>query len=101
LTINVTQIYVSRIYFILKQGYMFRLEVSHLQAFTTFSLPDALPTLGKASGNTQNCLYQINKTEVPQHQPQYDNGTHSWISGEHQRNVKEEFLIVLMFRHNL
>jgi len=27
LTINVTQIYVSTIYFILKQGYMFRLEV--------------------------------------------------------------------------
>ena len=35
--------------FILKQGYMFRLEVSHLQTPTTFSLPDALPTL--ASGN--------------------------------------------------
>jgi len=31
-SINVTQIYVSTIYFILKQGYMFRLEVSHLQA---------------------------------------------------------------------
>ena len=25
---------------------MFRLKVSHLQAPTTFSLPDALPTLG-------------------------------------------------------
>jgi hypothetical protein len=34
--INVTQIYVSTVYFILKQGYMFRLEVSHLQAPTTF-----------------------------------------------------------------
>ena len=44
--INVTQIYVSTIYFILKQCYMFRLEVSHLQAPATFSLPDALPTLG-------------------------------------------------------
>ena len=30
-SIKVTQIYVSTIYFILKQGYMFRLEVSHLQ----------------------------------------------------------------------
>ena len=47
--INVTQIYVSTICFILKQGYMFRLEVSHLQAPTTFSLPDALPTLGSHS----------------------------------------------------
>ena len=28
---------------------MFRLEVSHLQAPTTFSLPDALPTLGSRS----------------------------------------------------
>jgi hypothetical protein len=36
-------------YFILKQGYMFRLEVSHLQAPATFSLPDALPTLGSHS----------------------------------------------------
>ena len=47
--ITVTQIYVSTIYFILKQGYMFRLEVSHLQAPTTFSLPDALPALGSYS----------------------------------------------------
>ena len=39
---NLTQIYVSTICFILKQGYMFRLEVSYLQALTTF----ALPTLG-------------------------------------------------------
>jgi len=30
-SINVTQIYVSTIYVILKQGYMFRLEVSHHQ----------------------------------------------------------------------
>jgi len=37
-------VYVSAIYFILKQGYMFRLEVSHLQDPKTFSLPDALPT---------------------------------------------------------
>ena len=48
-TLNVTQIYLSTIYFILKQGYMFRLEVSHLQPPTTFSLPDALPTLGSHS----------------------------------------------------
>jgi len=45
-SINVPQIYVSTMYFIFKQGYMFRLEVSHLQAPSTFSLPDALPTLG-------------------------------------------------------
>jgi hypothetical protein len=47
--INVTQIYVSTIYFILKQGYMFRLKVSHLQVPTTFSLPDALLTLASHS----------------------------------------------------
>ena len=34
-SINVTQ-YTSAKFFILKQGYMFRLEVSHLQALTTF-----------------------------------------------------------------
>ena len=49
ISINVTQIYVSTIYFIVKQGYMFRLNVSHLQALTTFSSPDALPTLGSHS----------------------------------------------------
>jgi len=32
-----------------KQGYMFRLNVSHLQAHKIFSLPDALPTLGPHS----------------------------------------------------
>jgi len=32
---------------------MFRLEVSHLQVLTTFSLPDALPTLG--SHSVYNC----------------------------------------------
>jgi len=31
-----------------KQGYMFRLKVSHLQAYKLLSLPDALP---KESGN--------------------------------------------------
>jgi ABC-type Zn2+ transport system substrate-binding protein/surface adhesin len=40
------------------------------------------------------------KTEVPQHQPQYDSGTHSWISGEHQRTVKEKFLNTLIFRES-
>jgi len=50
-SIKVTQIYVSIIYFILKQGYMFRLEVSHLQGLTTFSLPDALPILGLKMSN--------------------------------------------------
>ena len=36
-----------------KQGYMFRLKVSQLQAYITFSLPDALPTLG--SHSVYNC----------------------------------------------
>ena len=44
--INVTQYTSTQSFFILKQGYMFRLKVSHLQALTTFSLPDALPTFG-------------------------------------------------------
>jgi len=39
--------------FIFKQGYMFRLKVSHLQVLTTYSLPDALPTLG--SHSVYNC----------------------------------------------
>jgi len=30
----------------------------------------------------------------------YRERTHSWISGDHQRTVKEEFLNILMFRHN-
>jgi len=29
------------------------------------------------SGGKRNYPYQIEKIEVPQHQPQYDNGTHS------------------------
>jgi len=45
-SINVTQYTSKQFTFILKQGYMFRLGVNHLQAITTFSLPDALPTLG-------------------------------------------------------
>ena len=47
---------VSTIFFILKQykqGYMFRLKVSHLQAYTIFSLPDAFSTLG--SHSVYNC----------------------------------------------
>jgi len=32
-----------------KQGYMFRLKVSHLQAYTIFSLPDVLSSLGSHS----------------------------------------------------
>jgi len=48
-----------------------------------------------------NYPYQIEKIDVPQHQPWYDNGTHSRISGDHQGTVKEEFLNILMFRHNL
>ena len=48
------------IFFILKQGYMFRLKVSHLQGLTTFSLPDALPTLG--SHSVYNCGIHLVKT---------------------------------------
>jgi len=36
-----------------KQGYMFRLKVSHLQAHTTFSLQDVSPALG--SHSVYNC----------------------------------------------
>ena len=38
LSINVTQYTSAQSFFILKQGYMFRLKVSHLQALTTFSV---------------------------------------------------------------
>ena len=55
--INVTQIYVSTVHFIRKQGYMFRLKLSHLQAPTTFSSPDALPTLG--SHSVYSCGIQL------------------------------------------
>ena len=34
--------------------------------------------------------HQIEKLDVPQHQPQYDNRAHSWIHGDHQRSVKGE-----------
>jgi len=47
-------------FFIRKQGYMFRLKVSHIQALTTFSLPDALPTLG--SHSVYNCGIHVVKT---------------------------------------
>jgi len=50
--INVTQ-YVSTVFFILEQVYIFRLKVSHLQALTTCPLPDALPNLG--SHSVYNC----------------------------------------------
>ena len=53
-------VYVSAIFFILKQGYMFRLKVSHLQALTTFSLLDALPNLG--SHSVYNCGIHLVKT---------------------------------------
>ena len=46
-------VHVSTIYLILKQGYLLRLEVSHLQALTTFSFPHALPNLG--SHSVYNC----------------------------------------------
>ena len=39
---------------------MFRLKVSHLQTLTTFSLPDALPTLG--SHSVYNCGIHLVKT---------------------------------------
>ena len=57
---EVDENYVSTIYFILKQGYMFRLEVSHLQALTTFSLPDALPTLGSHSVYSCGTHFSLN-----------------------------------------
>ena len=56
-------VYVRTVFFILKhykQGYMFRLKVSHLQAYTIFSLPDALPILG--SHNVYNCGTHLIKT---------------------------------------
>jgi len=57
---------------------MFRLEVNHLQALTTFSLPDALPTIpcNKPERDT-GCKTKPYQIDVPQHQPQHDNGTHS------------------------
>ena len=39
---------------------MFRLKASHFQALTTFSLPDALPTLG--SHSVYNCGIHLVKT---------------------------------------
>jgi len=39
---------------------MFRLKVSHLQALTTLSLPDALPTL--ESHSVYNCGIHLVKT---------------------------------------
>jgi len=59
-SINVTQYTSAQSFFIIKQGYMFRLKVSHLQALTTFSLPDALPTLG--SHSVYNCGMHLVKT---------------------------------------
>ena len=47
-------VYVSTIFLILKQDYMFRLEVSHLQVPTTFSLTYAV------APNKQNKLYSFN-----------------------------------------
>ena len=46
--------------FILKQGYNFLLKVSHLQALTTLSLPDALPNLG--SHSVYSCGIHLVKT---------------------------------------
>jgi len=43
-----------------KQGYIFRLNVRHLQAYTIFSLPDALSTLG--SHSVYNCGTHLIKT---------------------------------------
>jgi len=39
---------------------MFRLKASHLQAYTIFLLPDALPTLG--SHSVYSCTVQLIKT---------------------------------------
>ena len=50
----------QQILFILHQGYMFRLNISHLQALTTFSLSDALSTLGSQS--VYSCGIDLVKT---------------------------------------
>jgi len=63
--VSVTQIYVRTIYFILKQGYMFRLEVSHLQAPTTFLLPDVLPSLGSHSVYIRGIHLSLNFLKSP------------------------------------
>ena len=52
-SINVPQIYVSTMYFIFKQGYMF-------QAPSTFSLSDALPTLGSHSVYSCGIHFSLN-----------------------------------------
>ena len=54
------RVYLSTIFFILKQGYMFRLKVSNFQALTKFSLPDALPTL--VSHSVYSCGIHLVKT---------------------------------------
>ena len=59
-SINVTQYMSTQSFFILKKGYVFRLKVSHLQAHKTFSLPDALPTLG--SHSVYSCGIYLVKT---------------------------------------
>jgi hypothetical protein len=41
---------------------MFRLKVSHLQAPTTFPLPDALPTLG--SHSIEQCQHPAEGTHI-------------------------------------
>jgi len=64
-------VYISTIFFILKQGYMFRLKVSHLQALTTFSLPGALPTLGSHSVVLQHYSYRTEYRTVPTSRRRY------------------------------
>ena len=59
-SVNVTQYMSAQSFFILKQGYMFRLKVTHLKALATFSLPDVLTTLG--SHSVYNCGIHLVKT---------------------------------------
>jgi len=62
-SINVTQDTSAQSFLFLSKAfcfYMFKLKVSHLQALTTFSLPDALPTLG--SHSVYKCGIHLVKT---------------------------------------
>ena len=59
-SINVTQYTSAQSFLFLSKATCFDKKVSHLQALTTFSLPDALPTLG--SHSVYNCGIHLVKT---------------------------------------
>jgi len=52
-------VYVSTIFFILKQGYMFRLKVSHLQALTKFSVTRCFTHFSVYSYDVITCISQF------------------------------------------